>query len=158
MVQLVAVLQAAQLHRVFIQRRETDGVDMPVQRRVHAGVQHPQHGRAAGRLRLTDTYLPGADGVHLEPGRRVVVRPVAHRVEAVHGPRPDLHARDPLALAPQPGVAHQHDVRLPRRFRHGQQAGDQFGADAGRIAQRQGDNGFLLRSHGKLIPLKCCSS
>ncbi|MCY1309861.1 hypothetical protein D9M70_600000 [compost metagenome] len=103
-------------------------------------------------------HLAGLDGVHCQPGGRAAVRPAAHRLDAGHGLGRDLHARHPLAFAPEPLVAHQHDVGALRGFGPGQQPGDQLRADAGGIAQGQGDDGFLLRAHVWVIPRKCCSS
>ena len=147
-VQLVFVLEATQLHGLFVQRCKTDGIDFAALGAVHAQIQHLEHCRAASGQRLAALHVCWRNGVHSQKGRQALISAAAHFSQRRNSLRGNTLPGDGLAVLPQPRVADQHDIGVVRDVGLAQQAGDQLGADAGCVAQGQGDDGVLLHVHG----------
>ncbi len=140
--QLVLMAQAPELHGLLVERREANRVDVAGERRVHALVQYLQHRPAARRSGPAALHVGGCDALDREeswPRRVGPVPDVGKRSHIVHC---HLGAGGALSIGPQPAIADQHNIGHGRRCRLGQQLGDQFGADAGGIAERERDHGF----------------
>jgi len=56
----------------------------------------------------------------------------------------DRYARNALPRLPKPWVADEYDIGVLRITGFIKQFGDKLGADPGRVAQREGDSGFLF--------------
>ena len=115
-VQLVLVLQAAQLHRELVQRREADGVDLaapwprPCSGSAPASTEAPPAASAWPRCTCA-----GCDGVDGQEGRQARCRRGRARRPAM--PPARVGTAVPAMRwpsSPQPGVADQHDVGAAR--------------------------------------------
>ena len=149
-VQFVLMAQSAQLHRLLVQGRKADRVDIAGLRRIHALVQHLQHRTPARRADLADLHVGGGNAVDGNKRRQLHVGAFAGVGQAGQRRGGHLHACPALALLPEPGVANQHQIGLLHGFGLGQQPGNQFGANAGRVAQGQGHDGKGCGRHGSV--------
>ncbi|MPM75185.1 hypothetical protein SDC9_122176 [bioreactor metagenome] len=111
--------------------------------------KHLQHRAAARRPHLSLHHIGLGDGVHGHKSRQPRIGTLARGRQAGQRNGCNLQAGDALTLLPEPWIADQHQVRLLGGLRHGEQACNQFGADATRIAQGQGDNGKRSLSHAQ---------
>ncbi|MCY1235670.1 hypothetical protein D9M72_482940 [compost metagenome] len=135
-VQLIAVRHAGGVQRALVQRPEQDRVGLARLRQLQCQRQRsqavaPALGTGFGaRIRRALRQLPVVQA-------RLAIVGKGGRIGL--GQR-QLDACDPHAVAPFVAVGDQQDLGLRGGRGVGQQPGDQFGADAGGVAQHHGDS------------------
>ncbi len=138
--QFVLEMHAAFLHRLLVQRRKADGVNVAAFEGFQAGGQRQPRAAACrlGHSRGDDIIL--CHRFHFQEHGRAVAGPCLFPVMDHLDGRGD--AGGALAVLQHPGVAH-HDNLRRSRFGPRQQLGHQFRPDARGIAERHRHN----RSH-----------
>ncbi len=137
-VQLVAVVHAGHVQRGLVQRAEEDRVGPAAAGQFEGQREGFQAVAATDGARFAAWELvPALAEPGMQQWRGVGEIQGFQRVDAPVG---EFAAGDAHAAAHFRFVGDQHDVRLLAHLGVGQQAGDQFRADAGRIAQDHGQS------------------
>ena len=142
---LVDLVEAAQLHRMLVERGIDDGIDLPGLDQLDGELQAPQRIEPRGPARLAeadraDLRRRNADQDRRRPvgsGCRARAAKAGRQIDAGH-----LGARGQHLGRADDGEADVGAIGHPR-----QQLGDDLGADAGRIAQQQS---YPRPRHGSL--------
>ena len=133
---LVLLREAAEAHRVLVERREHDAVDFAALRGVGGRFERDQRRVAAGLRRLARRH--GLVGDELERRERRTARLELERTRRA-AKHVDPRLGDALACRQHGGIGVDDDIGCCERFRAREELHRDLGADAVGVAQQHGE-------------------